>query len=358
MKTVQEYLEKKNINFLRRGEEGIANCPFCDPKDTEFKFSINLITGKWQCFHKNRCGIGGNFYDFQKRLGDRPFGIEKGTYEVKKKDYKVPDQNYPKMDDSQKSVYNYLKGRKFTDETMKHFRLGAKENTVIFPYFKNGTLVNRKYRNIFEKHNMSQDKDAAPTLFNRDNIEEETLIITEGEFDTMAMKQYGIETVSVPNGCTGTAWIDEEWDYLEIFKKIVICFDTDDAGQKGAVAICNKLGLWRCSICKLPFKDANECLINGVTKEEIEKCIENSKSISPENVMSPIEFNDKIQYLFEQGTKLFGISTAWDELTQLLKGWRKGELTIWTGRSGSGKSTILNQNLIELGYKGEKSCIY
>lgn len=357
MKTVQEYCERKGFIFSRHGEELTGNCPFCSPPDTENKFSINLISGLWQCFHLNRCGIKGNFSDFQKKLGDKPFKLDKDFTE-KKKTYKIPEQNYPKMTVDQKGVYDYLKSRGFADETIQFFKLGARENTVIFPYYKNGILVNRKSRNILEKHLMSQDKDAEPTLFNRDNIDSDTIIITEGEYDTMAMHQYGLKTVSVPNGCDGRTWIDEEWDFLETFKRIIICFDNDKAGQKSAVEVANKLGLWRCSIATFPFKDANECLMNGVEAVEIYRCLEGAKVLSPEAVVSPMEFNEKIQYLFEQGTKLFGISTAWDELTDILKGWRGGEVTIWTGRSGSGKSTILNQNLIDLGYKGEKSCIY
>lgn len=355
--TVSEYIEKKGFNFSRRGEELIGNCPFCDPKDTENKFSINLITGMWQCFHKNRCGLSGTFADFQRKLGDKPFNIDKNFTE-KKKVYKVPDQNYPQMTADQKPVYDYLKSRGFTDETIQYFKLGSRENTVIFPYYKNGVLVNRKNRDIIEKHKMSQDKEAEPTLFNRDNIDSDTLLITEGEFDTMALYQYGLKAVSVPNGCDGRTWIDEEWDFLETFKKIIICFDNDKAGQKAAVEVAHKLGLWRCQIALFPFKDANECLCKGVDRKTIYEALEAAKVLSPEAVVSPMEFNEKIQYLFEQGTKLFGISTAWDELTDIIKGWRGSELTIWTGKNGSGKSTILNQHLIDLGHKGEKSCIY
>jgi twinkle protein len=74
--------------------------------------------------------------------------------------------------------------------------------------------------------------------------------------------------------------------------------------------------------------------------------------------VSPEYFSEKIQKLFELGPKLFGTPTAWAELDGILKGWRSGELTIWSGRNGSGKSTILNQVILDLAKKGEKACIY
>ena len=282
--------------------------------------------------------LKGNFSELQKKLGDKPFKIPKNDISIKKKEYVIPDQKYPKIDENQKLVYDWLRGRAFKDETIKHFHLGAKENTIILPYFKNGVLVNKKSRSIIDKHNMFQDKDAEPTLFNRDNIDSNTLIITEGEFDTMAMHQYGIESVSVLNGCTGNSWIENEWEFLETFKEIIICFDNDQAGQKGAVDLAKKLGLWRCSIAVFPYKDANECLMKGVGRPEIFKCIENAKKMSPETIMKPMDFLSDVQYLFEQGSKLFGTKTAWDELTYLLKGWRGSEVTVWTGRNGSVRS--------------------
>jgi twinkle protein len=354
---VQEYLISKKIEFKRRGEEAITNCLTCE--DTKQKMSINLITGLWQCFHGS-CGATGNFYDLQKLLGDVPQKLsnDNSILRAKKKTYVVPDQDIPKMTNEQVNVYRWLKGRRFTDETMKYFRVGAKKDTVVLPFFKNGILVNKKSRNVLDKKIMSQEKDAEPTLFNRDNISSKILIITEGEFDCMALHQYGIESVSVPNGCQGTSWIDTEWDYLETFERILLCFDSDSAGQIGAKNVANKLGLWRCGVVKLPYKDANECLMKDVPPEEIYKCFHNPQEFAPETIVSPSEFSSRINYLFEQGANLFGTKTAWTELDVLLKGWRGGEVTIWTGKSGAGKSTALNQHFLDIGDRGEKSCIY
>jgi twinkle protein len=122
--------------------------------------------------------------------------------------------------------------------------------------------------------------------------------------------------------------------------------------------IAEKLGEWKCKKAILPFKDANECLINGVPREEIQRCIDNARDFTPCDIVSPIHFLDKIQRLFAIGSGMFGVKTAWGSLDNLLKGWRDGELTIWSGRNGSGKSTILNQHLLNMADKGIKTCVY
>lgn len=352
-----KYLERKGIQYKRRGEELIFNCPFC--QDREKKFSINAITGKYNCMHLNNCGVRGDFYSFQQKMGDTPEKMGKRKFvNQEKKSYVKPQVDCPPMRDDQVAVYKYLKGRGFSDETVKYFRIGADNNIVKFPYFKNKELANIKHRDITDKKKMWQEKDAEPLLFNRDNIESNYLIICEGEYDCMALHQYGIESVSVPNGASGLQWVENEWDYLESFSHVYICYDQDDAGKEGAAKLASRIGLWKCSLIKLPHKDANECLLKGVSQRVMKDCLMNAVELTPETIVSPDYFTDKIQKIFAQGAEMMGTPTAWKEFDNLIKGWRGSELTIWSGRNGSGKSTILNQVILDLAAKGEKSCIY
>ena len=300
----------------------------------------------------------GNLYDLQKRLGDDPEPLNKNRVFVnqKKKIYARPHEDIvPVQEDS---VMLYLKNRGFSEETIKYFKIGSTNGSVIFPMYRNGQLINFKKRSITDKHHMSMAKDAESILFNRDNIFDNTLVICEGEYDAMALYQYGIDAVSVPNGASGMAWIENEWDYIETFDHIKICFDNDDAGRDGAVTLAARLGLWRCSLVILPCKDANECLLKGVAKDEIIECFNNTKELSPETIVDPSYFMERIKQLCAQGKDSFGTSTAWTELNAMLKGWRDGEVTVWTGRNGSGKSTILNQHILDIAAKNVRSCIY
>lgn len=358
MNQITKYLVKKGFQYRRRGEEAIFNCPFCG--DKEKKFSINVITGKYNCLHLNNCGVRGDFFSFQQKLGDTPDKLNKRRVfaNAEKKNFVRPQKDCPAMKDNQVPVYKYLKSRGFSDDTIKYFRIGADESVVKIPYFKNGVLTNIKSRDIADKKKMWQEKDAEPSLFNRDNIDDVILVICEGEYDAMALHEYGIEAVSVPNGASGLQWVEQEWEYLESFRHINLCFDQDEAGKEGAAKLAARLGLWRCSLIVLPYKDANKCLLEGVSSQEIQACFNSPVDLTPETIVSPEYFSGKIQQLFALGAKMFGTPTAWEELDMLLKGWRGGELTIWSGRNGSGKSTIINQVILDLAKKGIKSCIY
>lgn len=358
MITVREYLSQKGIQFKMRGDEAISNCPFCE-NDKERKFSINVKSGAFRCFHENTCGVSGSFTDFQRKFGDKPKSLtDKSPFIQKgKKQYKKPKTVITAVSNP---VMEYLeKKRGFNKDTIAYFKIGSKDNdTVEIPFFKNNALVNVKYRSITEKTKMWQEKDAEQVLLNRDNVSDNGLIICEGEYDCMALYQYGIrDVVSIPSGVANFDWVENEWDYLDTFSNVVLCFDNDHAGITKARELVAKIGNWKCKSAVFPFKDANECLLKNVPKEKMLESIEFAKEFPPAIISKPSDFSEKIKENFRNPDKANGIPTAWKKLTKILGGWRDSELTIWTGRSGAGKSTILNQVVLHLAGNGINSCI-
>jgi Replicative DNA helicase len=351
---VREYLSKKGIQVKReRGDELIINCPFCG--DKEWKGAVNSTTGAFNCLHLNQCATKLSWWNFQKQLGDTPVHLdnEKSFYNIKKAVYVKP-KTVPKKPDSK--VIEYLKGRGFTEETIKAFKIGQKDDNIMIPYFKDGEVVQIKYRSIKDKK-MFSETDAEPVLFNRDSIDTDALIITEGEYDCMALSQYDIKSVSVPNGASDFRWVDNEWDWLEKYNTVYVCFDDDDAGHKGLQEIVHRLGLWRCKAVTFPYKDANDCLKANISKTEMIECIAGAMDFKPAMLVQPSDFADEVSDLIEFPDKLKGISTGLLNLDELLGGWRNSELTVWSGRNSAGKSTMLNQMFLNLAAKGIKSCI-
>jgi twinkle protein len=106
-----------------------------------------------------------------------------------------------------------------------------------------------------------------------------------------------------------------------------------------------------------PDKDANESLLNGRTAEDMLLCIALAKEYPPALLSNPEEFADKVVDMFKNPEKYNGRPTMFEKLTYLLKGWRTGELTIWTGVEASGKSTLLNQHWIDCIRKGQTVCV-
>jgi len=61
-----------------------------------------------------------------------------------------------------------------------------------------------------------------------------------------------------------------------------------------------------------------------------------------QKIVKPSEFRDEIDDLFENGESMEGVKFPWRK-THNDFGMRKGEVTIWAGINGHGKSQILNQ---------------
>lgn len=357
MISITEYIENKGFDYRRRGDEAVMNCPFCD--DKEKKFAVNLREGTFNCLHLNGCGQKGNFYQLQKLLGDQPErSAPKFNFIQKTKTYKLPKL---KVQQLSSPVVEYLKSRKLTEETIKAFNVKTKDGAAAFPYYREGVLVNVKYmalkRDERGKKKMWSEEGAEPTLFNRDNILGNELTICEGEIDCMSLVQFGIEAVSVPMGAGNFEWVDREWEFINLFRKINICFDQDDAGQKAVNELIQKLGSWRCYVVTLPFKDANECLCMGVDEKSLKTCLADAVDYSPSILVNPSSFAEEIHVLFDNPNSLNGVMTPWEGVNTILKGWRYEELTVWSGRSGAGKSTTLNQVVLGLAEQGEKSCV-
>jgi len=172
------------------------------------------------------------------------------------------------------------------------------------------------------------------------------LVICEGEIDALSWNSWGIPAVSLPNGVSDFEWCDVDWEWLARFEKIYVSTDMDEPGRACSLEICKRLGLHRCYIVTLPKKDANECLVTGMTREQIEACLKSAKGIELDEIKRPEDFRSEVMEYYNTDPSLRGVDTPW---TPALP-WRvrKGELTILSGFSGHGKTAVLNQLMLHL----------
>jgi hypothetical protein len=200
------------------------------------------------------------------------------------------------------------------------------------------------------------------------------LVISEGEIDAITWAQFGLPAVSVPCGAKSTAWIDVCWDWLQKFSKIHLSFDEDAAGRGKVAEIVTRLGMARTDIVRLPvkaeggmqnaevkrYKDANECLQNGVTPEQMQAAVHQAEFIKPDRLKSIYEFEEEIWNKFHpSGTEQIGLTLPWGNHfgSSLPFRFRYGEVTVWTGYNKHGKSEVLNHCMVDLCWQGDKALI-
>ena len=258
----------------------------------------------------------------------------------------------------------WLQKRGLTPETIAAFKIAEQlrdgKTYALFPYLRDGELVNVKYRNVAEKRDMRQEGGAEPCLFGWHLIDPKarTVAICEGEIDAMTLHQVGVPALSVNAGAGNHQWIENDWSRLDRFSEILIFFDNDESGEKGAREVMHRIGAERCKRVILPAKDANEYLLSGADGSDFWDCIKASKPQDPEELRQASDFIDRVKALFypahgdERDPVLrLDRDVEWFEF-------RTGELTVWTGYNGHGKSLMLSQILLGLMQQGERVVVF
>jgi len=292
-------------------------------------------------------------------------GIRQAAMPRPKPVYQRP--NRPPCHTPKSRVRDWLLSRGLSEETIGAFRIGEQQHNgkvyAIFPYLRDGELINAKYRNPDDKRDMRQESGAEPCLFGWHLIEPRarTIAICEGEIDAMTLHQVGIPALSVNAGAGSHQWIDNDWDRLERFSDIFLCYDNDDAGQKGVREVANRLGLERCRVVTFSeAKDANEYLTeHQAGGSDFEHCMRSAAAFDPDELRALADYWALVKASFWPGGSeehfpvltLNGVDQDWFEF-------RPGELTVWTGINGHGKSMMLNQTQIGLMQQGQKFCVF
>jgi len=167
--------------------------------------------------------------------------------------------------------------------------------------------------------------------------------VLEAETDAIALTQYGFEPcVSLTAGAGNAAKLIKKCkdDFID-FDEILIVTDMEEKGNEAAIAIAAELGPYRCKRVELSFKDANKCLEEGVPVSEITDAIKKSALFAKPVIQHISEYRDLLTTSFDPNI-IRGISTGYESLDDHMVGLAPGEITIFTGQKGSGKSTLVD----------------
>lgn len=349
-----EYNKQDVIDFAsmiqtEKHEKGnelfFAECPYCHggthhDKDT---FSINLENGTFNCF-RSGCGKHGHFVELAR---DFCFPLDFG--EVKK--YKQLPQRKIEV---RPAAITYLEGRGISKAVAEKYNITTAKNdqhVLVFPFYdENGIMQFVKYR----KTNFNPQKDknkewseagAKPILFGMQQCQDRTtVVITEGQIDSLSVAEAGIKNaVSVPNGARGFTWYQHCADWLNEFDEIIV-FGDNEHGQITLVnelqaRVSQKVRVVRV-VDYLGEKDAND-ILRKYGKDAIIKAIENAEVPKLKNVK---KLSDVKSVSLMDMPK---IRTGLYELDKVIGGLYLGQVSLWSGKRGEGKSTLASQVIAE-----------
>ena len=277
-----------------------------------------------------------------------------------------PSYVYPKREENNDmtKVIEYWGKRGISEKTLKYADIQADKfgNTVFNYYNDSDVLMNVKYRPSHKiqkgeaKCWFQKGTSFSPILFNMNKCDpSKPLYIQEGEGDCLSVIEAGYtNVVSVPNGSQNMHWIEENWDWLSQFPKIIIWSDNDEPGKKMRKEAIHRLGSWRTYYIEITdhvpdeyaekypqlkgklIKDANELLFY-YGKEKVLSYLNNPLELPVENVSDLSKAED---FDINNAEGLYtGIKDLDNQIYKIVF----GTVNIITGKSGEGKSVFVNQ---------------
>jgi twinkle protein len=347
-------LQRLKVEHIPFGEEVGIRCPWCGYPDSghpDKTCSINQNTGWGKCQHANRCSQGGfNLYQLRRKLGDKTLpgaDMDRPTQSYKKAKPITPDVK-AKVD-----CTSYLAERGFDLEKLRNTgllkaaALNGNNPTIAFQYIENGQLVDEKYRSRDGKGEPWKNFTRAtnyPGLFGFDKVDptEGYLIISGGELDTLAAWEMGVPNVVNGPSESDLNWIDHHHDWLAGFTDIFLALDSDKTGETKAAEAARRLGRERCLRIRFPkgCKDILDAKVKGKWElKHFRLAMAKAEEFKPRKLQSLAEFMDEI---WAEDTELErGDYCQWPTVNKTLRGFRPGEMTLWAGDDGVGKSTLI-----------------
>jgi twinkle protein len=236
--------------------------------------------------------------------------------------------------------------RKLDADLLSAMRVAARASesgmeTVAFPYIRGGKIYAAKFRTVEKR--FTSTKGVSRGLYNADALSsdlDQPIVITEGEIDCLSVMQSGfLRAVSLPDGWTEqgnkTEALVEAEEALRKSPFVIVAGDNDAAGESLPRAMANILAGHDVRYVQWPdgCKDANDVLVmHG--EGEVARCLNAAKRIDPPGGLIS-GFSDlpplSVQRVLKVGQHPF------DKVIAL----EIGELSVWTGLPGHGKSTLL-----------------
>ncbi|KAJ2962675.1 hypothetical protein NQZ79_g2253 [Umbelopsis isabellina] len=365
----------------------IANCPHCmKVKRNSFAAHIDLQHGNYSC---RTCQSKGTWQEYTKALrkkkgetfktfsvsdirGDRKSAqFSRATYEI---------ENYTKeLENSATILDNLSKDTAIQKDTLLTYRVGlasyaspdsklavvngeASGETQCITYPQTTYTYHDDREFVIETTRLKAcrlDDVQSPVAY--DPIapvatglfgyhvapsDADTVVITRNELDAMAVFQAtGLPGVALP---TSVYQLPQTvLPLLERFSKIYLWLDDDVDGQLAAETFAHKLGESRCSIVNTRMGDAQGPLNAHqalLQQKDLNHILSTSSALKHDQIIDFHELRDEVYREFLSPEQARGVqSVDLPALNAVLKGHRPGELTILTGPTGVGKTTIISQ---------------
>ena len=235
--------------------------------------------------------------------------------------------------------------------TCEAYKVMQTNGKHIYPYFdKDGKYVAQKIRDVEVKDFAVKGQWGDAVLFGAQLFPKGGKYVTlvEGELDALAAYQMtGSKwpVVSIRNGAQGALKdAKANYDYLNSFENIVVCFDNDEPGRKAAGEVAELFGS-KAKVFKHTgdLKDACDYLKGGKTEAFVNLWWK-AETYVPDGIVAASSLWEVVNKPEPKAEAFY----PWAGLNEKLHGLRPAELVMVTAGSGLGKSQFLREILYHL----------
>ena len=324
---------KKDSKFVRH-----EPCPSCGSSDAFARYS----NGSGKCYSAGCTHYepSTDFVTFRNKIeqeSDNAWGYMK---------------NEKLTAEDELGVIAAIPDRRISQDTCRKFGVTVQYdasgtiNNHFYPYkdLDTGEVKGHKKKSVKNKSFSYSGSAENVGLFGQDTCKGsgKFITVTEGELDCLAVSEMfdnRWDVVSLRSGAGGAVReVKEQLEFLENYDNVVLCFDSDKAGQTAVDSVKDIFSPNKLKICKLPMKDAGEMLQAGKVKDFTSSWW-NSKCYQPDGIIAGTDTWEAITGKM----KVKSIPYPWHGLNDYTKGFRPYELVTITSGSGMGKSQIVRE---------------
>uniref|UniRef100_F7CUW8 Twinkle mtDNA helicase n=1 Tax=Monodelphis domestica TaxID=13616 RepID=F7CUW8_MONDO len=341
--------------------EGSPHSLFIDKTTGHFLCTGSLAEGNWEDFQASvEGGAAGSWVSEGK--GNEALGNQNEDV-LRIWERAVPLAELPEQEEIQmtRAMFNLAK---VSDATLKRFQVRylRAARSLVFPWFSPGGLSLRGLKLLKAEgkgdgvcylettlprpsayHNLF----GLPLISRRD-VE---VVLTGRELDSLALHQAtGLPTLALPRGlaCLPPTLLP----YLEQFRRIVLWLGDDLRAWEAAKLFARKLNPKRCSLVRPGDQHPRplEALTQGLN---LQKILKGALPAGHKSIVSFRQLREEVLGELSNVEQVAGVRWGrYPDLNRLLKGHRKGELTVFTGPTGSGKTTFISEYALDLCTQG------
>ncbi|XP_076764379.1 mitochondrial DNA helicase [Xylocopa sonorina] len=367
---MKQILKQKCLTITEGYSCIITNCPICNDIKKASKMYINKTTGFFIC---DKCKSNGTWDLLQKFLSlpssnknTKELDTLRTTFQTEKsftytwKDVTKRCQNIKDLSVEEYQVLlSHYSFPHILQEDMSQLNCfyETTTNVLYFPLIGlNNTVVG--YKMLSKK--LQEEEETIPAFGASGCIKykqqytksDNAAVVVERIDDMLALisKKSANMIICLPYNLKNLP--QELLPYMESFKKLILWFGNDEKSWYSAKNFAKKLNEKRCYFIR-PTDLQPRPKLAAELGYDLKGIIQNAQSLRHKSIITFQELREEVLSDLQNNDKVQGIKwKRYSTLNRILKGHRRGEFTVLTGPTGSGKTTFMSEYSLDLAMQG------